>query len=384
VKTQFLFLFLFCFFSISISGAAIRDRCDLALGYILSESAMNSVQKQGKIFQTQRLKNSLQKPNAEHFVRAQKGQAVHYGVLDNGVFVFIDPADWPKLSQLNPRSIVMSPKGNHFFIEAGELVFAAKEKKFHFKKVTELFPTTREEQEIQIQQLKSDLRESFNESPQLNAGLKPKENPFEWIQMSERAHKGQVVSCGDIYSAQTRGDNFLLTRLLVDNAVLGGIIFLRDPSRLEDSSNYDLLGYQFAATNLSSTWNSLVTKYLFREQWSYKSRLAARLISGLASNRVQMILGSYMLGSHEENGSPNDRSEQIELANSIWTLPALIKGDLMDKVTLKYAPNWAHNLCLKNSRLSFFVGPGFLRIADRISTQFLYLAWISHYTTEPL
>jgi hypothetical protein len=207
---------------------------------------------------------------------------------------------------------------------------------------------------------------------------------FEWTQVANTAQKNQVITCQDIFSAQTRGDKFIWERLLVDNAIFTGTIALRDPSKFVDSSGYDLLAYQYAATNFNAFFGALVGKRLIKSQWGYFKRQGTRLGLGLASHAIQGLMGAAMLSEHDEHGTADQRARDIAFANMLWTLPALLKGDLVDRVLLKHAPAWAHNLCLKNSKLSFFVGPGFLRVAERIGTQYAYMMWINFFTGEAI
>jgi hypothetical protein len=100
------------------------------------------------------LSKSPYKPTIDFFAKARRGEAVHYGILDNGTFVFLDASDYAQVQNLNIHTFVTSPSQKNFFIESGTLVFDKKKESFTFNTHSELFPASFEERESQIALLK--------------------------------------------------------------------------------------------------------------------------------------------------------------------------------------------------------------------------------------
>jgi hypothetical protein len=339
------------------------------LGYLLANGVPENKVEIVKDFS---LSKRVLKPSVVQFEKARFGERVYYGIFDNGTFAFLDESDFLLSQKIDNQEIVKSYSGHQFLIETGELKWNSKTRSFKLETAHQLWQSLNQERRAQIIHLKKQLRKAGST------------DDFEWIQVSTNAGKGQVVSCQEIFAAQTRGDKYIFSRLLVDNAVFTGTIALRDPSRFVNSEGSDLLAHQYAATNFNAFFAALVGRRLFQSRWGYWRRQSTRMSLGLVSAQIQAAIGTLILDEHQDQGASGVRAQRIAVANMFWTLPSLLKSDLVDKVLLHHAPRWAHNLCLKNSKLAFFVGPGFIRLAEKVAANYAFMAWVSFYSGEDL
>jgi hypothetical protein len=369
----------FHFFNLSFSYADIAGNCNPIIGYVVSSFSGSSLAKKLETIPEQQpvvLSRSPIRPHAGYWERVRKGETLSYVIFDHGVFGFVNAKDFDLAKQIASGSVVTTPAKQHFIVEAGELKFDSTKKSFLLDTQFELFKSTAHEKELRLASIYEHLKKSRDYS---------KENPkFEWIRHSDNPDKTTVIRCQDVFASQTRGDHYPLKRVLVDFGVLSGTILMRDPERLSKPETHDLLAFQLGSSVLSSAFAGLVGRRLINSEWHTGKQLSVRMGLTLASVAIQGGFGAAILDDSESGDSGAQRAASLGLANLIWSFPSLVKGHYVDKLLLRQSPRWMHNLCLMNSKLSFIVGPGFLRIAEKVGANYLYFSWMSFFSGEEM
>lgn len=182
--------------------------------------------------------------------------------------------------------------------------------------------------------------------------------------------QSQAANCLDILSAQSKGKNFVLDRLIGDNAVASAAIIsteMMGAGRFEDQRGQEVVMADLIGINMGSLVSSQLGKHLVLKNANLPTSLAARTGVGLTMIEAQKQIYQQVLTEDAV-----ERSEDIANFDRAHFAGRLLINHHFDKFVMNSLPKMIFDSCQKNSKMQVFISPRAVRLYERFGSSTIY------------
>ena len=210
---------------------------------------------------------------------------------------------------------------------------------------------------------------------------KPKKSDSRWpssVPVQKFSHppshvvpQARAVKCMDILSAQSNGKNFVLDRMIADNAVATGAILVGEASgagRLNTEQGREVIAADLIGGNITGFLGGKIRRSLAVGQGSLMSSMVIRTGVGLEMIEVQKaVTGGVVQGDNSQK-----TAEDIAAFNRAHFIARLPVNHAVDQFMVKQLPIMLFNSCMKNPATSVFISPKAVRFYERLGSSVVY------------
>lgn len=302
-------------------------------------------------------KLALQELDSKKLKEIKNGsQKYNYIVAENGeIHVTTEKLDFPKDKLIiagNKTSVTGQPDIPLLVREAGELSFDKKAKGVVFK------PThSFESNELASKALTDKVKD-------LDPAIKAQ------VLQPSKAPASKVLKCLDIVSSQSNGKNFLLNRMIADNAVAVSAITTSEmmgAGRMNTEEGRKLLIGDLVGGNANTILGSVVGLKIVKKDLNWYQSLGARAGMGYSGVQVQKAFHQSMVS--QESSEAVNAIANFNTAHFIARLPI---NHYFDKFVVNQLPNMIFNACQRNPALAVAISPVSIRMYERYASSVIY------------
>ncbi len=287
----------------------------------------------------------------------RSGKRFSYVIGENGeLFASKDVVDFPSsqvmLASL-PGGSEVGAAGSFPVREAGELFYDPATKNFNFR------PTYgSDSSELASNSVLAAARRQMQ-----NVDIKYIENPS--------IAPSRVVKCLDMISAQSSGKNFVMDRMVSDNAVTTiaiGSSEVAGAARLQTDDGRKVIESDIVGGNVNGVIGAVVGKRLTVGNTHFASQMAVRAGMGLGMIEVQKNVTKQMVGGDANQTTASDIAK-FNRAHFAARLPI---NYALDQFMVNSLPTMIFNTCQKHPTLSLAVSPKAVRFYERYASSTIY------------
>jgi hypothetical protein len=289
---------------------------------------------------------------------AQDGKRFTYWVDDHDHIHFGPPDVHPS----NPDSFVIltDPKTKEGFIikESGEFRYDPSSKDFIFDSKHSM-----------------DLAED-----EVDAVIR-KEAKFKFKHKTKpEFQKANVFRCTNNMAAQLRGDNFIKDGMIASVAVTtAGFVTVNpqilNPTDPQWGDKARLLAADLTGNTISSYVSGKVVKRLIDSDAGIMKDFFQRTVTDYATNIIiKRPIYDHIVPKKQDPEKPEEKSigEKIVPYDTGFSVVRFFPKRAIQRWTMNNFPKLMLSSCMKNSKLSFIVGPRMIRIADQYTWGLIY------------
>jgi len=180
----------------------------------------------------------------------------------------------------------------------------------------------------------------------------------------------KTIDCLDVLSAQNKGKNFVLDRMISDNAVLTTAILTSEAAgaqRLATEDGRDVVMADYVGTNLNVLINGTIGKHLVVNNAGLLTSLGTRTMTGMGMIELQRNVYNTMLENNAE-----ERASEIASFDRAHFVGRLFVNHYFDKFLVNKLPELVFNACQRDSKSRIFFSPRAVRIYERYASAMLY------------
>ncbi len=289
----------------------------------------------------------------------QAGKKYNYLTGENGeIHITKDAVDFPpdKLIIAQNKSAKTSSFEPPLLVrEAGELGYDAKTKNLVFK------PTHTFENNEVASRAMLDKVKTLN--PELKASMAASAT-------SAKTPASRVLKCLDIVSGQSNGKNFVLNRMIADNAVAVSAITTAEmmgAGRLNTEEGKSMLLGDLVGGNVNTVIGSVMGLKLVKSDLSFGQSLAVRAGMGITGVEVQKVFHEQLVKSEDSQAA-----EKIAAFNTLHFIARLPINQAFDKFMINKLPNMIFDACQRNPALAVAISPVSVRMYERYASTVIY------------
>lgn len=285
----------------------------------------------------------------------KKGEKRNYVITQNGQMQIS-----PEAVKMSDDTILVSNEvasnglpNRSAVIETGELFFDSTKKQYFFQPKHAVDVST-DETAILLERVNS-----LDPGSKVLKGAPPPNTPV-----------SKAIECLDVLSAQNKGKNFVLDRVIADNAVTTTAILnseLMGAGRLSEQKGQEVVIADLIGTNINSIIGASIGKHLVTKDMSLATSLGTRAGVGLSMIELQKQVYQQVL-----TDDAKERSETIANFDRAHFGARLFVNHYFDKFVVNTLPKIIFESCQKNSKMQIFVGPRAIRLYERTGSAMLY------------
>ncbi len=285
------------------------------------------------------------------------GKRYSYVVGENGeIFASKDALEFDPakvmLASL-PGSTGTSAAASFPVREAGELFYDAATKNFNFRPTYGV-----DRSELAANGVIASARRQLQD-----ANIRYIENP--------KIPPSRVVKCLDMISAQSNGKNFVIDRMISDNAVTTiaiGSSEIAGAGRLSSENGRAVVESDIVGGNVTGVIGGVVGKRMTIGNTHFASQMAVRAGMGMSMIEVQKNVTKQILGSDGNRTTAAD----IATFNRAHFVARLPVNYALDQFMVNSLPTMIFNTCQKHPTLSLAVSPKAVRFYERYASSTIY------------
>ena len=292
------------------------------------------------------------------FSRLQKDEKLHYAIGEDGkIWVTKEPISFPNDKVMIVNTAVRTPGVEdamvHFVVrEAGELGLNQANKSVVFKPQYGLHAGEAETREIlsNVSAISPGIRTTYQASPAIP--------------------HSRVIQCLDILSAQSNGKNFVLDRVIAENAVLVGAVGIGElagAGRTRTTQGQLVLAGDVAGTTVNTVAGAYIAKNLVMRDAGLAQSLLVRTGMGLGMIEAQKYVHRGFVGEEQKQVA-----EDIANFNRAHFFARLPINHYFDNFIVKTLPKMVFDSCQRNSKLSVAISPRAVRLYERNASAVMY------------
>lgn len=289
--------------------------------------------------------------DARTIASLKKGDEVHYVLDGKGQMLSLN-----KSESFSPESLwYMKNKGSdqaNMVKEAGTISFDQAKKQYVFKPSysADLAQSERQEMMDQAQKLLNTKQVKLLDDVRMTGS--------------------KTIDCLDVLSSQSKGKNFIVDRMISDNAVLTTAILTSEiagAKRLATQDGRDVVAADYVGTNLSVLINGTLGKHLVLNNAGMLTSLGTRTLTAMGMIEMQRNVYNTMLKTNAE-----ERASDIASFDRAHFVGRLFINHYFDQFLVKKLPELVFNACQRDSKARVFISPRAVRIYERYSSAMIY------------
>ncbi len=347
--------------TISTENLAIENRSLLKAGF--SEGEIDKMRIEG-VLTNSVIRQAVPVPKKVQFVGAdtipidnksiesiKNGKTMTYYFADDGKLYLSGGSE---LGSSTSDTVFMMDKagGNQNFVkEVGKISYNSSKKTFDLKP-----------------QVSADL--SAAETSELVNALKGSAGGIPVRTMGEGMSHSKLVNCLDVLSSQYKANNFVLNKLIGDNAVAVSALAITEvagANRLGTQNGREVITSDLIGTNLNSVVGGIVGRRIVLNNANLPTSIAIRSSVGLGMIELQK---NVYLATLTDNAK--ERAENIAEFDRAHFGARLFVNHYFDQFLVQKLPTLLFNACRKNSKAQLLISPRAVRIYERFGSAVIY------------
>lgn len=180
----------------------------------------------------------------------------------------------------------------------------------------------------------------------------------------------KTIDCLDVLSAQSKGKNFVLDRMISDNTVLATAILTSEVAgadRLSTEDGKDVVMADFIGTNINVLINGALGKHLVINDAGLMKSLGMRTLTGFGMIEMQRNVYNTVLENNAQ-----ERASDIATFDRAHFVSRLFINHYFDKFLVNKLPELVFNACQRDSKSKIFLSPRAVRIYERYASAVIY------------
>jgi hypothetical protein len=290
--------------------------------------------------------------------QVESGKKLYYVSSEDGrIFTSSSPFTFPN----DKVMVVSTPRGgltgtdaavNFVAREAGEITYDTAQKSLVFRPKYGLHAGDAETREI------------ISNVSAINPGVRTV------YQASPAIPHSRVIQCLDILSAQQNGRNFVLDRVIAENAVLVagvGAGEMLGAGRMKTSQGQLVIAGDVAGTTINTIAGASIAKQLVLKDANFATSMAVRTGMGLGMIEAQKYVHKAFMAPEQQQVA-----EDIAAFNRAHFFARMPINHVVDNFMIKTLPRLVFDSCQRNSRLTAAISPRAVRMYERGASAVLY------------
>ncbi len=180
----------------------------------------------------------------------------------------------------------------------------------------------------------------------------------------------RVLNCLEIASAQSKGKNFVLDRLLTDNlitttAIVGSEVY--GAGRLNTEHGRQVVIADLLGGNINNLIGSQISKHLVLKNTNLLTSMITR--TGMGLSMIELQKQVHKSAVQEESSKTAEEIANFNRAHFFARLPI---NHAVDNFMIHNLPGLVFDRCQKNPALSVLISPRSVRLYERVGSTVIY------------